>query len=206
MVRPQPRTQSLDMCSCATLSTPLFKEEASFVDPAAPSDLLMSFSQAKTDIDLTSGFESASGKEETSSHLEKVMNNAESLSGRGSIERFITVSETISPADINGYAQKQPVTWSNDGGNLAISSSRTDFADQDHQCLLSVYADQALISSAPVSEGDSGIEPCAEGGENDGGPGSPGGSQTSKIAQADVPWTPAEQQDKKKGDVFFQDH
>lgn len=199
VVRPQPKTQSVDVCSCATLSTPLFKEEASFVDPAAATDLLMSFSQAKTDTE----FESASGNEENSSHLKKLMDSAESLSGRCSIERFSTVSETTSPSDINGYAQKQPVKGSNDGGNLAKSASRTDFADQDHQCLLSVHVDQALISSAAVSEGDSGIEPCAEGGKDDCGPRSSGGSQTSKGAQTDVTWTPAEQKDKKKGDVLF---
>lgn len=194
MVRPQPRTQSVDACSCA-----LFKEEDSFVNP---SDLLMSFPQAKTDADSPSAFESASGREENSSHLKKLTDNAESL-GRGSIERFSTVSETISPADINGYVPKQSVKGSNDGGNLAVGPSRTDLADPDHQCLLSAHVDQALVSSAAVSEGDSGIEPCAEGGEDDGRPGSPGGSQTSKSAQADVTWSPAEQQDKKKGDVFL---
>lgn len=201
MVRPQPRTQSLDVCGCALRSSPLFGDEASLVDPACPSELLMAFSQAETNADLFEGLESASGKEESSSHLKQLMDHAESPVDRGSIERFSTVSDTISPADINGSAQKQPVEGSNDGGNLALSLSGTDFADQNPQCLLSVHVDQALISSAAVSEGDSGIEPSPEGGEDDGAPGSPGGSESSKSAQADVAWTPAEQQDKKKGDV-----
>ncbi|CAG12378.1 unnamed protein product, partial [Tetraodon nigroviridis] len=68
-----------------------------------------------------------------------------------------------------------------------------------HQSLLSVDVDQALIGSAPVSERDRGTEPRAERGEDDSGPGSPGGSQTSKSAQTDVTWAPAEPQDKKKG-------
>lgn len=180
----------------------MLREEASFVEPAAPSDMLASFSQAKTDADSTLGFQSASGKKENSSHLKKLMDNAESLSGRGSIERFSTVSDTFSP-DLNGYAPNQPVKGSNDGGTSAISLSGTDFAD--HQSLLSVDVDQALIGSAPVSERDRGTEPRAERGEDDSGPGSPGGSQTSKSAQADVTWAPAEPQDKKKGDSFYQD-
>lgn len=192
MVRPQPRTR------CATLSTPLLKEGASFVDPAAPSDVLVSFSQAKADTDSTSGFESTLGKEEDPSHLKKLTDEAESLGARGRVERFSAVSDTVSSADINGDAQQQqqqqqPVKGSNDGDSLALSPGRTDFADQE--------ADQNLTSSAAVSEGDSGIEPCAEGGEDDGGPGSPGGSQTGKSAQSDVAWTPAEQQDKKKGET-----
>lgn len=203
VVRPQPRTRSLDVCSSATLSASLSEGEASFVDPAAPSDLLMAFSQAKTDTGSTSGFDSAPGREENSARLKKLMDNAESPSSRGSLERFMTVSDTISPADINGYTEKAPVKRSNDGSNSAPSRSRTDSADQDPQGLLSVHVDQALMSRAPVSEGDSGIEPCAEGGEDDGRPASPAGSQASKSAQADVTWTPAEQTDKKKGDFFF---
>lgn len=180
---------------------PLFREEASFVEHAAPGDMLVSFSQTKTDTDSTLGVESASGNEENSAHLTKLTNNAESLSGRGSIERFSTVSDTFGPADINGYTQTQPVKGSNDGGNLATSPDETDFAD--HQSLLSAHVDQALISSSAVSEKDSGIESCAQRGEDDGVPGSPGGSQTSRNAQTNVTWTPAEQQDKKKGGVFF---
>lgn len=199
MVRPQPRTQSLDVCSCATLSTPLFKEEAPLVDPAPPSDLLVSFPQAKTSTDLTSGCESASDKEESSSHLKKLMDLADSHADRASMERFSTVSDWIDPADINGYSQ--PVRGSSDGSSPAMSLSRSDLADENYQRLLSVHVDQALISSAAVSEGDSGIEPSAEGAEDDGAPGSAGGSESCKGAQADVTWAPAEQQDKKKGDV-----
>lgn len=192
VVRPQPRTQSLDVCSCATLSTPLFKEEAPLVDPAPPSDPLVPFPQAKTSTDLTSGCESASDKEESSSHLKKLMDHADSHADRASMERFSTVSDWM---DVNGYTQ--PVRGSSDGGSLAMSLRRSDLANEDPQ----VHVDQALVSSAAVSEGDSGIEPCTEGGEDDGAPGSAGGSESCKGAQADVAWAPAEQQDKKKGDV-----
>lgn len=180
------------------LSTPLFKEEASLVDPAAPSDL----SQAKPDTDLTSESESRSGKE-NSSHLKKLLDYAENVSGGGGIENFSTVSGTVSPADVNGYAQQQqPVNGSNDGGNLATSLRRTDGADQDHGCLLAAHADQALISAAAVSGGGSGIEPRAEGGEDDDCPVSPGRSEPSKSAHAHVACPAADQQDKKTGGLF----
>lgn len=200
VVRPQPRTQSLDACGCATLSTPLFRDEAPVVDPAPPRDLLVSFPQAKTSTELTSGCESASDKEESSSHLKKLMDLADSHADRASLERFSTVSDWMGPADINGYAQ--PVRGGSDGSSPAMSLSRSDLGDETHQRLLPVHLDQALVSSAAVSEGDSGIEPSAEGvAEDDGAPGSAGGSESSKGAQADVSWAPAEQQDKKKGDV-----
>lgn len=197
-MRPQPRTQSLDLCSHAAVTTPLFTEEVSSVDLTACGDLFVSFSEAKTDTDLTLEFESASGKEENTSCIKEPTESPESLGGRGSIERFISVSETISPADVNGSAQKQPVK----GSNSAVSPNGTDSTRQDSQGQLSVRGEQGTISSAAVSEGDSGIEPCAEGEE--GSTGSPGGSQTSR---ADVSWTPADAfskaEDKKKGDVSF---
>lgn len=203
-MKPQPRTQSLDLCSRAGLTTPVLEEEASFVGLTTHSELFVSSSEAKTDINSTVEFESTSGKEE---NVKNLADSPESLSSRGSIERFISVSETISPADVNGFAQNQPAKGSNDGGDTAINPSRTDSTHQDNRCLLSVHVDQGSSSSAAVSEGDSGIEPCAEGEE--GGPGLPGGSQTSKSAPADVSgaaadaFSKAEQQDKKKGDVFF---
>lgn len=198
MVRPQPRTHSLDLCSHAAVTTPMFAEEVSPVDLTARGDLFVSFSEAKTDTDLTLEFKSASGKEENASCIKELTDNPESLGGRGSIERFISVSETISPADVNGSAEKQPVK----GSNSAVSPNGTDSTRQDNRCLLSVRGEQGTISSAAVSEVDSGIEPCAEGEE--GSPGSPEGSQTSKT---DVSWTPADAsskaEDKKKGDVAF---
>ncbi|XP_011617527.2 phosphatidate phosphatase LPIN3 isoform X2 [Takifugu rubripes] len=200
VVKPKPRTQSLDLCSRAGLTSPVSEEDASFVDLTTPSELFGSSSEAKTDTDLTVEFESTSGKEE---NVKNLGDSPESLSGRGSIERFISVSETISPANVNSFAQNQPAKGSNDGSDTAISPSRTDSTHQDNQCPLSVHVDQGSSSSAAVSEGDSGIEPCAEGEE--GGPGLPGGSQTSKSAPADVSgaaadaFSKAEQQDKKKG-------
>lgn len=191
-MRPQPRTQSVDLCSCATLTTPLFTEEASLVDPG---ELFVSFSEAKTDTDFTSGFESASGKEESS----------EFLSGRGSIERFCSVCDTIGPADVSECAQTQAVHEASDGGSSTMGPSRTDSTGQDHQRLLSERVDQASMGSAAVSAGGGGREPC----EDEGGAGSPGASRSSKGAPDDVSGTPAdtfskaEQLDKKKGDLVF---
>lgn len=211
-MKPQPRTQSLDLCSCAGLTTPVLEEEAPFIDLSTHSELFVSSSEAKTEViptlESTSGqlwtIKSTSGEEE---NVKNLADGPESLSSRGGIERFISVSETISPANVNGFAQNQPAKGSDDGSDSAISPSRTDSTHQDNQCPLSVHVDQASSSSAAVSEGDSGIEPCAEGEE--GGPGLPGGSQTSKSAPADVSgaaadaFSKAEQQDKKKGDVSF---
>lgn len=204
-MKPQPRTRSLDPCSRAGLTPPMLEEEASFVDLTTPSGLFASSSEAQTDTNSTVEFESTSGKEENVKNLE---DSPESVSGRGGIERFISVSETISPEDINGFAPNQAATGSHDGSDTAISPSGTDSAHQGNQCPLSVHVDQGSSSSAAVSEGDSGIEPCAEGEE--GAPGVPAGSQTSQGAPADVSggaaadaFSKAEQQDKKKGEVSF---
>lgn len=204
-MKPQPRTRSLDPCSRAGLTPPVLEEETSFVDLTTPSGLFASSSEAQTDTNSTVEFESTSGKEENVKNLE---DSPESVSGRGGIERFISVSETISPEDINGFAPNQAATGSHDGSDTAISPSGTDSAHQGNQCPLSVHVDQGSSSSAAVSEGDSGIEPCAEGEE--GAPGVPAGSQTSQGAPADVSggaaadaFSKAEQQDKKKGDVSF---
>lgn len=200
-MRPQPRTQSLDLCSRPDPPTSLFKEESSLLDLANSSDPFMSFSEGKTDTDSTSGIESIPGKEGNTSNLKKLMDNAECVSGRGSIERFLTVSDTVcvSPTPGNGEAQ-QPLHGSTDGRNSA-SPSRTDSTDPDHQCLLS---DQGLVCGAAASEGDGGLEPCEEGAEGEGGPMSPGDSQASRsavsLAPADTS-SKAEQQDKKKGEV-----
>lgn len=203
-MKPQPRTQSLDLCSRAGLTSPVLEEEASFLDPTTPSELFVSSSEAKTDTNSTTEFESTSGGEE---NVTNVADSPETLSSRGGIERFISVSETISPANVNDFAQNQPAKGSTDGSDTAISPSRTDSTHQDYQCPLSAHVDQGSSSSAAVSEGDSGIEPCAEGEE--GAPGLSGGSQTSKSAPADVSgaaadaFSKAEQQDKKKGEVSF---
>lgn len=203
-MKPQPRTQSVDLCSRAGLTSPLLEEEASFLDLTTPRELFVSSSEATTDTNSTVEFESTSGKEE---NVENRADSPDSLSGRGGIERFISVSETISPANVNSFARDQPAKGSHDGSDTAISPSGTDSTLQDNQCPLSVHVDQGSSSSAAVSEGDSGIEPCAEGDE--GAPGVPGGSQTSKSAPADGSgaaadaFSKAEQQDKKKGEVSF---
>lgn len=183
VVRPQPRTQSVDLCSRAALATPLFTEEAPLVDPG---ELFMSFSEAKTDTDSMSGFESASGREE----------NSEFLGGGGSVERFSSVCDAVGPASVSACAVKE----GSDGSDPTVGPSGTDPTDRGHRRL-----SPELINRGSVG----GREPGADGGEDEGGPGSPGASQTSKGAPADVGGAPAdtfskaEQQDKKKGDWVF---
>nr|CBN80930.1 Lipin-3 [Dicentrarchus labrax] len=119
-------------------------------------------------------------------------------------------------------AQKQLIKESEDCAVTATSPSSTELSSPQQPGALLEQSQQGSTSSASVSEGDSGIDPCAKGGEEEGGPGgaegSAGGSLNNKAApkaewtDAGSSWTAAEglansseasskveQQDKKKG-------
>lgn len=238
VVRPQPRTHSLDLRSHAMQTTPLSKEKNSHIAHSTPSDLAMScMPSAKTNVDSTQALESTLGEEEnrdSSSYSANLINGTDSLDSKEStisVEHISTETDLISPGSKNNVtkpknAQKQLTKESEDYTVTATTPSGTELSSPQQQSALSEQSEQGSTNSAPVSEGDSGIDPCAEAGEENGGPGlaegATGGSLTSTTApksegsDSGTSWNTAEgltnsseasskveQQDKKKGKVFF---
>lgn len=210
VVRPQPRTQSLDISFDGLQPTILFKEKDSFIANSTSSDLFRSEElAAKTEIDSTQVFESTIVKEENSSYSAKLTNNADSLESGSSVECFSSVTGKISPGKTNDIAQNQPVKESND---CTVTRPRTTGLSNQQRDVPSEHTEQGSTHSAAVSEGDSGIDPGAEGVEEEGNPGSAANKPASRpegMRDADASRTSAEvfskieQQDKKKGEVFF---
>ncbi|XP_075952332.1 phosphatidate phosphatase LPIN2 isoform X3 [Anarhichas minor] len=190
VVRPQPRTQSLDLRSHTTQTSPLSGEENSHIAHSSPSDLSKSCaSTAKTDV--TQALESTSREEENRDSSANLMN------GTIGVEHISTATDSVTEPD---NAQIQLIKESEDRTVTATSS--TELSNPQQQGASAEQSEQGTTSSVPVSEGDSGIDPCAEGGEEDGGPGGTEGSPTNKTeesANSSEASSKVEQQDKKKG-------
>lgn len=210
VVRPQPRTQSLDLSNHSMQTAPLFNEENSCIAHSTPSDLFRSCaSTTKDDVDsLIIGTDSLGSKESSAKNASSVTD----LIIPGQENSMVSVAEP-------NNAQKLLIRGSNDCTVTAIRPNTTELPNSQQQGVLSDQSEQGSTSSAAVSEGDSGIEPCAEGGVEEGGPGGTEGSAVGSLSNnitsraegrdADASWTAAEtsskveQQDKKKGGVFF---
>uniref|UniRef100_A0A8C3A1F6 phosphatidate phosphatase n=1 Tax=Cyclopterus lumpus TaxID=8103 RepID=A0A8C3A1F6_CYCLU len=168
VVRPQPRTQSLDLSSHTTLTSPISGGGNPHASTSTPGDLSKSCA--------TRALESTLREEET-----PLTNGTEHLASKES---------TIAVEHIGAVSEP----------NEAQGPRSTEASDPQPQ------GEPGPASGGPVSEGDSGIDPCAEGGEEDGGPGgaegSAGGSPTLKteeLASSSEASSKVEQQDKKKG-------
>lgn len=177
-------------------------------------------SSAKSSTDSTQTQESTTkGQTENKdsvSYSVSLINGSESLTskvGKVSVENVMTVmDDTIS---LGGKNSGVSVTKPENPQKPIIKESkdRVVQADENTVCTESSNLQQqgALFeqseqgSLCPVSEGDSGIDPYAEGGEEDSGPGvtdgAVGGSLTAEgLANSNAK---TEQQDKKKGEVFL---
>ncbi|XP_071350188.1 phosphatidate phosphatase LPIN2 isoform X3 [Trachinotus anak] len=225
VVRPQPRTHSLDLSSHSIQTTPLSNEKNSHIASSTPSDLFKSCaSSVKTDVDSRQTLESTLREEEnreSSSHSASLINGTDSLDSKEStvsVERVLTVTETVSTITVVSVNKQKERKDGEDGA----SPGSTESSNLQQQGASSEQSEQGLTSSAPVSEGDSGIDPCAEGGEEDSGPGVMDGSNKGSLTNRTAPkaevgdagagWTAAEglansseastkveQQGKKKG-------
>ncbi|TMS19078.1 Phosphatidate phosphatase LPIN2 [Larimichthys crocea] len=183
VVRPQPRTQSLDLGSYGMQTTPLSKETNSHITHSTPSDLPESCAPSeKTNVDLTQALESTLGEEnnrDSSSYAAALINGTDSLGSKESttsVEHISTVTHIISPASKSSMvsvteSKNALIKESEDCTVTATSPSSTELTNPQQQGVLSEQNEQGSTSSATVSEGDSGIDPCAEGGEEEGGPG-----------------------------------
>ncbi|XP_029286817.1 LOW QUALITY PROTEIN: phosphatidate phosphatase LPIN2 [Cottoperca gobio] len=204
VVRPLPRTQSLDLSNHTMQTTPLSMEKKSHISHSTPTDLSKSCaSSAKMNEDSTQALESTSGEEEdrdSPSYSANLINGTYSLTSKESTISVEHISTVIDSVTKPNNAQIQVIKESDDCTVTATSPSSTELSNPQQQGALSEPSEQASIGSAPVSEGDSGIDPCAEGGEEDGG--AAGGSLTNKtegLANPPEASSKVEQQDKKKG-------
>ncbi|XP_019942554.1 phosphatidate phosphatase LPIN2 isoform X2 [Paralichthys olivaceus] len=147
VVRPQPRTQSLNH---AMHTTPLSIETKSS-------------SSVKVDVDSRQTLEITSeGNRDSSIYSASLINGTDSLDSKESTvatEHVSTLTETV------GTVIAVSVT------TVETSPSSTAPSHLQKQGASSEQSEQGSTSSAPASEGDSGIDPCAEGGEEDNGPG-----------------------------------
>ncbi|XP_044036754.1 phosphatidate phosphatase LPIN2-like isoform X2 [Siniperca chuatsi] len=181
VVRPQPRTHSLDLGSHTMQTTPLCKEKNSHIAHSTPSDLSTLGEEENRDsfsysADLINGTDSLASKESTIS-----------------VEHISTVTDIVSPGSKNSVvgvnkpknAQKQLIKESEDCTVTSPSSSA--LSNPQQQGALLEHIEQGSTISAPVSEGDSGIDPCAEGGEEDGGPGGTEGSAVGSLTNKGAP-------------------
>ncbi|XP_047438235.1 zgc:123305 isoform X2 [Mugil cephalus] len=235
VVRPQPRTRSLDLENYPMQDspTPFLKGENCHIADCSSSDIFKSC-VSSPNADSTQTVESTLGKEENRDlSFNSVTNGNDSLSTHKSpvsVQHVNSVTDTVTVERKNSVvnvtkhsnAQKHPVKESEDGTAPETNPSSIELSNSHHQGVSSEQRQQGSNSNGPISEGDSGIDPCAEGGEENGVPaatdGSPGGSITeltalkAEVRDAGVTLTgaeglsnssdspsKAEQQDKKKG-------
>uniref|UniRef100_A0A3Q3KQA2 phosphatidate phosphatase n=1 Tax=Monopterus albus TaxID=43700 RepID=A0A3Q3KQA2_MONAL len=122
VIKPQPRTNSVEPSSHAMQATPLSEEKSLHIAPFTHSDL----------------------SRYCASPLKTTVDSVQTL-------------ETTFP----GNEQKR------EREDCTVTISSTESSNVQQQGASSEHSEQGLSSSHPVSEGDSGIDPCAEGGEED---------------------------------------
>ncbi|XP_034540441.1 phosphatidate phosphatase LPIN2-like isoform X2 [Notolabrus celidotus] len=206
VVRPQPRTQSLDLGSLTLQSPPLSKKKNSHIAHSTPTDLSMSCEPAaKTDMDLKLEEEEDRDSSFTASLTDRTDSPA-CKESTTSFKHINTETGDSSPENLDSEtkpdnAQAQLLNESED----CKVESTTELTDPQLQGATLEQSEHGSTSSAPVSEGDSGIDPCAEGGEEDSGPKAEGrdaGATWTTVeagGNSSEASSKTEQQEKKKG-------
>ncbi|XP_061583774.1 phosphatidate phosphatase LPIN2-like isoform X2 [Cololabis saira] len=188
VVKPQPRTCSVDFDN-SSLQTPALPQGIdSHFAHSAHSDLFMSCASS-VDVESTKTLDCTLGEEgqrDLSSNLESNTSKETKV-----FVQYIR-SHTFSPGNENSVdteaktnkAQKQLMKDSDDC--TAPETSQCGEEPLDQQVVLLEQSDQGSTSSVHVSEGDSGIDPCAEGGEEDKVPAATDGSAGSSLTETAV--------------------
>uniref|UniRef100_A0AAX7TSZ4 phosphatidate phosphatase n=1 Tax=Astatotilapia calliptera TaxID=8154 RepID=A0AAX7TSZ4_ASTCA len=205
VVKPQPLTHALDLDGRNKQTIALSKENT-HISMSASSDV---FKSCALSMDMPHASEAAMEQEpnrDLSSN--SVSKCTDSLTNKGST---LTVVSPVSPENESSVvkaatpsnAQKQLIKEHTD---LETSPSNPKSSNAQHQGALPDQSEQSYSSSPPVNEGDSGIDPFSEGGEENGEPrgseGSAGATDTGvslPAAEASAASSKAEQQDKIKG-------
>ncbi|KAM3621913.1 uncharacterized protein V6R79_017810 [Siganus canaliculatus] len=209
VVRPQPRTQSLDINSHSMQRTPSSKEISSSLSHSTPNDLSGScVTSVKTEKNSMQVLESTLDEEENLSHSACLVNGTNQCGGNNNPTGVAhSDANIISPRKVNVTepkgVQKHPIKESEDCTATEASPSSTELVNPQDQGVLAEQSEHGSSSSAPVSEGDSGIDPYTEAGEEEGGPaGTEGAAPKTEDAAAEglAETSPKmDQQDKKKG-------
>nr|XP_020448732.1 phosphatidate phosphatase LPIN2-like isoform X2 [Monopterus albus] len=186
VIKPQPRTNSVEPSSHAMQATPLSEEKSLHIAPFTHSDLSRyCASPLKTTVDSVQTLETTFVAEEnrdSPSYSTSQINGTDFLDGKESTVSVAHVTETISKMSVvsvtkPGNEQKR------EREDCTVTISSTESSNVQQQGASSEHSEQGLSSSHPVSEGDSGIDPCAEGGEEDGAPGVMDGSRRSSLTK-----------------------
>ncbi|XP_033939329.1 phosphatidate phosphatase LPIN2 isoform X1 [Pseudochaenichthys georgianus] len=198
VVRPQPRTQSLDL-SNHTMQTPPFYN--SHMAHSTPTPSLSESAQTNVDSAQAIG---ATLEEEENRHSPSCLDNeTNGTDSPASKEITISVEHTSTDGVTKpNDTQIQLIKESDDCTVTSTSPSSTEVSNPPQQGALSEQSEQGSTGSAPNSEGDSGIDPCAEGGEEDAaGTEGPAGGSLTNITEglADPSEASSKVEDKKKG-------
>lgn len=166
VIRPQPRTPSQDPDSCTVLNTPLAEEKNLYIDHSTPSDL------SETNVDSAHTHQSTFNAQENrdssfySTSLTNGTDNSDSKNNTvGVVAHVSTVIENVSKNSVTEPGDEQHIQQREDCTVTATSPSSTESTKLKQQGASSEQSEQGSTSSNPVSEGDSGIDPCAEGAE-----------------------------------------
>ncbi|KAM6928219.1 phosphatidate phosphatase LPIN2 [Xenentodon cancila] len=151
VVKPQPRTW--------TTYSDVFMSCASSVDVDSTKTLDCTLGEGGKG-DLSSNFESSACKE-TKVFVQYISSHTISTVNENSVD---TVAKT-------NKAQKKLIKDGDDCKAPETSQGGEEPLDQQQRVVLMEQSDQGSSSTAHVSEGDSGIDPCAEGGEEEKVPG-----------------------------------
>ncbi|XP_068172028.1 zgc:123305 isoform X2 [Antennarius striatus] len=192
VVRPQPRTQSLNLSSQAVQCIPSSEETSCHLSHSTLGDLPMPGASSKeTNCDSTQELESSLSKEENPCfNSADVRNGTDSLDNkeRPILERFSTATDMISPGSRNiavsatetKNAQKRLTKESKE---CTVTSSYTTYTTVSEQLgVSSAQSEPGFTDIAAASEGGSGKEPCAKGQESGPGGAEAGGSLTNRTA------------------------
>ncbi|XP_035487988.1 zgc:123305 isoform X1 [Scophthalmus maximus] len=182
VVRPQPRTQSLDLSSQTLQTAPLPNETISDSDHSA-------LKSVKTDVDSRQTLDE--GSRDSSFYSAAQIDSTDALDSREGtvgVEHVHNVTDTGSTISVTEPDTRQKeVKNSEDGTGTTRSPSGTESSNLQQQGASSQQSERRSTSSAPVSEGDSGIDPCAEGGEEESGPGVMEGSNGGALSNNTAP-------------------
>ncbi|XP_021176159.2 zgc:123305 isoform X3 [Fundulus heteroclitus] len=161
VVKPQPRTRSLDLDGCSTQTSPSSPEKNSHDALSSHSDLFVSC-VSSGDLDSTRSPECTPGEQEEERDLSSesvgvyFSTSQECPDGVGSAAETVTKSKAFSEAE-------EPGKQTDDCSVPETSRSGQEPTDLQHGGVLSEPTEPGPVGSAPVSAGHGGPAPCADG-------------------------------------------
>ncbi|XP_026162730.1 phosphatidate phosphatase LPIN2 [Mastacembelus armatus] len=171
VIKPQPRTNSVDPGSPATQTTHLSGEKDLHIAHSMPSDLSISCSSSlKINGGSNPTLEStlmANENKDSPFYPTTLINATDSLDSKEStvsVVHVITVTDTIGRNSVVSVTRPGNEQKGEREDYIVTSPNSTDSSNPQLQ---SEQSEESLTSSAPVTEGVSGIDPSAEGGQGE---------------------------------------